>query len=154
MSEHQDNLRAMSYGVYVVTSKAGDRVNGLTVAWASQVSLKPPMVAVAVDKRWYSHELLSRGEHFTVNVLADDQVPLGKHFGSSSGRTVDKLEGVGWKRGANGVPKLAGCRAWIECRKIESVSTGDHTLFIGEVVASELNEDKTGQVYDRGVYNG
>jgi flavin reductase (DIM6/NTAB) family NADH-FMN oxidoreductase RutF len=146
MSEHQDNLRAMSYGVYVVASKSGDRVNGLTVAWASQVSLKPPMVAVAVDKRWYSHELLSRGEHFTVNVLADDQVPLGKHFGSSSGRTIDKLGGVEWEPGANSVPKLAGCRAWIECRKIDAVSTGDHTLFIGEVVASERNEAKTEQV--------
>jgi flavin reductase (DIM6/NTAB) family NADH-FMN oxidoreductase RutF len=154
MSEHQDNLRAMNYGVYVVTSKAGDRVNGLTVAWASQVSLKPPMVAVAVDKRWYSHELLSIGEHFTVNVLADDQVPLGKHFGSSSGRTTDKLEGVEWEPGANGLPKLAGCRAWIECRKIDAVSTGDHTLFIGEVVASERNEAKTEQVYDRGAYYG
>ncbi len=144
----------MSYGVYVVISKASDRVNGLTVAWASQVSLKPPMVAVAVDKRWYSHELLSRGEHFTVNVLADDQVPLGKHFGSSSGRTTDKLERVMWEPGANGVPNLAGCSAWIECRKIDTVSTGDHTLFIGEVVASELNEAKTGQVYDRGAYYG
>jgi len=154
MSEHQDNLRAMSYGVYVVTSKAGDRVNGLTVAWASQVSLKPPMVAVAVDKRWYSHELLSRGGHFTVNVLADDQVPLGKHFGSMSGRTADKLEGVEWEPGGNGVPKLAGCRAWIECRKIDTVSAGDHTLFIGEVFASELNEAKPGQVYDRAAYYG
>jgi flavin reductase (DIM6/NTAB) family NADH-FMN oxidoreductase RutF len=154
MSEHQDNLRAMNYGVYVVTSKAGDRVNGLTLAWASQVSLKPPRVAVAVDKRWYSHELLSRGEHFTVNVLADDQVPLGKHFGSSSGRTTDKLEGVGWEPGANGVPRLVGCRAWIECLKIDTVSTGDHTLFIGEVVASELDEAKTGQVYDRDAYYG
>ncbi|MFB0558744.1 MAG: flavin reductase family protein [Candidatus Bathyarchaeia archaeon] len=154
MSEHQDNLRAMSYGVYVVTSKADNRVNGLTVAWASQVSLKPPLVAVAVDKRWYSHELLSGGEHFTVNVLADDQVLLGRHFGSSSGRTVDKLEGVEWEPGAKGVPRLAGCRAWIECRKIDTVSTGDHTLFIGEVVASELNWAKTGQVYDRGAYYG
>ena len=154
MSEHQNNLRAMNYGVYVVTSKVGDRVNGLTVAWASQVSLKPPVVAVAVDKRWYSHELLSVSEHFTVNVLADDQIPLGKHFGSSSGRTTDKLEDVAWEPGNNGVPKLAGCRAWIECRKIDALSTGDHTLFLGEVVESELNEAKTGQVYDRAAYYG
>jgi flavin reductase (DIM6/NTAB) family NADH-FMN oxidoreductase RutF len=141
MSEHQNNLRSMNYGVYVVTSKVGDRMNGLTVA-------------VAVDKRWYSHELLSVSEHFTVNVLADDQVPLGRHFGSSSGRTTDKLEDVAWEPGNNGLPKLAGCRAWIECRKIDAVSTGDHTLFLGEVVASELNEAKTGQVYDRAAYYG
>jgi flavin reductase (DIM6/NTAB) family NADH-FMN oxidoreductase RutF len=144
----------MNYGVYVVTSKADNRVNGLTVAWASQVSLKPPPVAVAVDKRWYSHELLSGGEHFTVNVLANGQVPLGRHFGSSSGRTAEELEGVEWEPGANGVPRLAGCRAWMECRKIDTVSTGDHTLFIGEVVASELNEAKIGQVYGRGAYYG
>jgi flavin reductase (DIM6/NTAB) family NADH-FMN oxidoreductase RutF len=108
MSEHQNNLRAMKHGIYVVTSQWGDKVNGLTVAWASQASLIPPMVAVAVDKRWYSHELLSGGRYFTVNVLADDQVPLGKHFGSKSGRTTDKLEGVEWDPGANGVPRLRG----------------------------------------------
>ena len=51
-------------------------------------------------------------------------------------------------------PKLAGWRAWIECRKIDAVSTGDHTLFIGEVVSSELNEAKTGQVYDGAAYYG
>ena len=89
-----------------------------------------------------------------MNVLADDQVPLGKHFGSSSGRTTDKLGGVEWEPGDNGVPKLEGCRAWIECRKIDTVSTGDHTLFIGKVVASERNEAKTGQVYDRTTYYG
>jgi flavin reductase (DIM6/NTAB) family NADH-FMN oxidoreductase RutF len=154
MSEHQNNLRAMKHGIYVVTSQWGDKVNGLTVAWASQASLMPPMVAVAVDKRWYSHELLSGGRYFTVNVLADDQVPLGKHFGSKSGRTTDKLEGVEWDPGANGVPRLRGCMAWIECRKIDALSTGDHTLFIGEVVASELDGTKNGQVYDRAAYYG
>jgi flavin reductase (DIM6/NTAB) family NADH-FMN oxidoreductase RutF len=154
MSEHQNNLRAMNYGVYVVTSQWGGKVNGLTVAWASQVSLIPPMVAVAIDNRWYSHELLSGGEHFTVNVLADDQISLGKHFGSKSGRATDKLGGVEWEPGVNGVPRLKGCRAWIECRKIDTLSTGDHTLFVGEVVASELDGVKTGQVYDRGAYYG
>jgi flavin reductase (DIM6/NTAB) family NADH-FMN oxidoreductase RutF len=89
-----------------------------------------------------------------VNVLADDQVPLGKHFGSKSGRTTDKLEGVEWDPGANGVPRLRSCSAWIECRKIDALSTGDHTLFIGEVVASELDGTKTGQVYDRAAYYG
>lgn len=56
-------LREMNTGVYVVTMGAQGRLNGLTVSWATRVSLDPPLVGVAVDKRWYSHELLLAGTH-------------------------------------------------------------------------------------------
>ena len=154
MSEHQEALRSMSYGVYVVTSRSGERINGLTVAWASQISLRPPLVAVSVDRRWYSHELLSRGDHFIVHVLADDQVDLGRHFGFASGREVDKLAGVDWEPGAGGVPAIKGCKARLECRIVDRISPGDHTVFVGEVVSSRLDESKMRQIHDRSVYYG
>lgn len=144
----------MSYGVYVVTSKSGERTNGLTVAWASQISLNPPMVAVSVDKRWYSHKLLSEGEYFIVHILADDQIDLGKHFGFTSGRDGDKLEGVDWEPGIAGVPAINGCKARLECRIVDRISPGDHTVFVGEVVSSRLDESKKQQVHDRAVYYG
>ena len=85
MSEHQDALGTLTYGVYIATSKAEDKTNGLTLGWVSQVSLDPPLVAIAVCKEWYSHKLLSEGDHFIVHVLADDQIEIAKFFGSTHG---------------------------------------------------------------------
>ena len=144
-----DHLREMNTGVYLVTTRAQDRINGLTVSWATRVSLDPPLVGVAVDKRWYSHELLSEGTDFVINILADDQVQLARHFGSTSGRTHDKLKNIDWEKGKTGIPLIRGCKAWLECRKENQVSTGDHTFFIGQVISTRSNDQKKKLTYDR-----
>jgi len=154
MSEHQTALDTMNYGVYVVTSKSGEKTNGLTVAWVTQISMNPALVAVAVHKKWYSHELLINSDHFIVHVLAEDQVELGKHFGFVSGRNKDKLEGVDWEPGFEAIPVIKGCKTVMGCKKVQEVSAGDHTIFIGEVVSSEIDESKREQVLDRKVYFG
>ena len=154
MSEHQDALGTLTYGVYIATSKAEDKTNGLTLGWVSQVSLDPPLVAIAVCKEWYSHKLLSEGDHFIVHVLADDQIEVAKFFGSTHGWDTDKFDDVAWEPGVEGIPVLKGCKALIACRKIQEVPTGDHTLFIGEVISSQVDEKKKAQVFDRKVYFG
>jgi flavin reductase (DIM6/NTAB) family NADH-FMN oxidoreductase RutF len=140
--------------VHVVTSKSNEKINGLTIAWATRVSNKPPLVGVAVDKRWYSHELLEKGTHFVINVLADDQINLARHFGSVSGRTTDKFKNVDYELNDSGVPVLPGCKAWIECTKINQFSTGDHSIFIGAVDRARMDESKTRLIYDRKALSG
>jgi len=149
---HQPAIETMNYGVYVVTCRSGDRINGLTIAWATQVSMNPSLISIAVAKPWYSHELLKSSFNFVVHVLADDQVDLGKHFGYVSGRDKDKFEGLEWESGYEDVPVLKGCKAVIGCKKINEVSAGDHTIFIGEAEYSKVDESKTAQVLDSKVY--
>jgi len=149
---HQKAAETMRYGVYIVTSRSGDNKNGLTIAWATQVSMNPTLVSIAISKPWYSHELLGDSEYFVVHVLAEDQVDIGKNFGYVSGRTKDKFEGMDWELGFMGVPVLKGCRAVLGCKKINEVDAGDHTVFIGEVEYSELDDSKTSQVLDPKTY--
>ena len=144
-----DDLREMNTGVYVVTTRAKDSVNGLTVSWATRVSSDPPLIGVAIDKRWYSHELLSAGTHFVIHVLADDQIHLARLFGSVSGRTHDKLKNIDLVEASSGLPVILGCKAWIECRKIGQFSIGDHTFFIGEAISSGSDVSKQKLAYDR-----
>jgi len=149
---HQKAVEAMRYGLYVVTCRSGDKKNGLTVAWVTQVSMNPTLVSIAVAKPWYSHELLVDSEYFVVHVLADDQVDVGKNFGYVSGRVKDKFEGMSWELGYMDVPVLKGCRAVLGCKKINEVDVGDHTLFIGKVEYSKMDDSKTSQILDPKIY--
>ena len=144
-----DALRELNPCVYVVTSRSNDKINGLTIAWATRVSNKPPLVGVAIDKRWYSHELLEDGTHFVINILADDQIRLARGFGSVSGRTVDKFKDLDYEFNDLGIPVLTGCKAWIECTKVDQFSAGDHSFFVGSVDHTRIDESKTRMSYDR-----
>ena len=154
MGEHQKALNTFPYGVYIVACRAQSAMNGLTVAWAMQVSLDPALVAISVNQKWHSHKLLSDSNYFIVHVLAEDQVALGKSFGTTHGWNTNKFENVEWKPGISDIPIVAGCKAVNECKKIREVALGDHTLFIGEVVSSHVDETKQEQVLDRNLYFG
>ena len=154
MREHKAALDTFPYGVYICTCKAGEKANGLTLGWVQQVSSNPTLVAITVYKKWYSHKLLSEGDYFIVHVLDEEQVELGKHFGTIHGWDTDKFEGIEWKPGVDGIPVIQGCRAVLECKKVKQVPAGDHTLFIGEVISSKVDETKKEQILDRKVYFG
>ncbi len=149
---HQPAIETMKYGCYIVTCRSENKINGLTVAWATQVSMNPSLLTIAVGKPGYGHELLTEGDHFVLHVLAEDQVDVAKNFGYVSGRDKDKFEGVEWKTGYKGLPILEGCKAVIGCRKVNEVSAGDHTIFIGEAEFSEVDDSKVAQVLDPKVY--
>jgi len=129
---------ALVHGVYVVTTKAGDRVNGMTAAWVSQVSLKPLLVMVSIAPPRYTHELIKESGVFAVNVLTEAQVDLGKRFGFKSGRKVDKFAGLAWTAAATGAPILPAAYAYLDCHVVRTYAAGDHTLFVGEVKEAKI----------------
>ena len=134
---------ALVHGVYVVTTRLGDVVNGMTASWISQVSLKPLLVMVSIAPSRYSHDLIKQSGIFAVNVLDRDQADLGKRFGFKSGRQVDKFAGLEWTTGATGAPILPQAYACLELKLKETVPAGDHTLFVGEVVAAKVQHPQT-----------
>jgi flavin reductase (DIM6/NTAB) family NADH-FMN oxidoreductase RutF len=139
----------MTHGVYVVTCMAEGKVNGITVGCGIQASIRPPMVAIAINKVRHSHGLISNSGHFVFHVLADDQGDLSTHFGSFSGRNRDKFQGVRWEEGYHGLPTLPGCRAVMGCAKVKEVDADDHTLFIGQVETSHVDDSKRGLIFKR-----
>lgn len=136
--------KGISHGVYVVTVKTEDKVNGMTAAWVSQVSFKPLLVMVSIAPARFTHGLVKRSGYFAINALSDDQKDVAKHFGFKSGRKVDKLRDIPYSDAKNGSPVLSDALAFVECKLVDTFEAGDHTLFVGEVVdARLLNENKS-----------
>lgn len=120
-------------GVTVVTTRdETGRHFGLTANSFSSVSLDPPLVLWSQAKSSPSHGAFHAAAHFGVNVLAEEQLDLSNRFATTM---ADKFEGLALDEGVGGVPLLKGCSAWFECRTVERVSGGDHTIYIGEVCA-------------------
>ncbi len=135
--------KGISHGVYVVTVKTEDKVNGMTAAWVSQVSFKPLLLMVSIAPARFTHGLVKRSGYFAINALSDDQKDVAKHFGFKSGRKVDKLKDIPYFDAKNGSPVLSDAMAFVECKLVETFEAGDHTLFVGEAVdARLLNENK------------
>jgi flavin reductase (DIM6/NTAB) family NADH-FMN oxidoreductase RutF len=128
----------ITQGVYVVTSRDGDIINGMTAAWVAQVSLNPLLVMVSIAPARYSHEIINKSGIFAINVLSRDQIDLGKRFGYKSGRRTDKFAGLTYDTAVTGAPILPDCYAYLDLKLLHTYPAGDHDLFVGEVVAAKI----------------
>ena len=130
-SRFREVLSHYPTGVAVVTAKVGDRHLGMVVGSFTSVSLKPPLVAFLADHYSRTYGELKDTRHFVVNILAADQEHVCRRFASKS--TDDKWQGVGWKTSGNGVRKLLGAVAHIECTHAGTHEAGDHDIVLGRV---------------------
>lgn len=124
-------------GVTVVTSLDGERPVGITVNALSSISLEPPLVMVALDRRRRATPVLQAAGRYAVNVLGEDQQALSDCFaGAPVVPDREAFCGAAWTPGAaSGLPLLAGAIATLECEIVEEIPVGDHLLFIGRAIA-------------------
>lgn len=148
-AEFRRALGHFAAGVTVVTAKFGDaRLAGITVTAFTSVSLEPPLVLVCIDKRSRMHDKLQVGANFAVNMLAQDQEFISRRFASGD---ADPFREIGYREGVSGAPLLQGAIAAVECRIVELLPGGDHTIILGEVEATQVSEGKP-LLYFRGGY--
>jgi len=146
------NLKALyklGYGLYVVCSKKGGKLNGQIANTVFQVCSEPPIIAVALNKQNLTNEFVSASKVFTVSILSQN-TPLSfiGGFGFKSGREVDKLKGIGHKLGETGAPiVLDNTLAYLEVKVINQVEVGTHTIFIGEIVAADVVKEGEPMTY-------
>ena len=129
----------LTYGLYIVTASDGEKGNGCVVNTVCQVTAEPPRIAVCVHKENLTHDYILKSGAFGVSVI-DATVPLKfvGIFGFNSGRTLDKLKHVCYKRGSLGCPLVTqNAVACMEARVERAVDLGTHTMFVGEVVTAE-----------------
>ena len=142
-------FRDLSYGLYIVTSKDGDKINGQIVNTVIQVTSEPPWVAITINKKNLTHEYIMKSKVFAAMVL-DNNVPmtfLGP-FGFRSGRDVNKFDGVDYKIGNTGSPIVTEhTLSMIEAEVINNIHLGTHTIFIGNVLNSEVLKKGTPLTY-------
>lgn len=139
-------------GVAIVASRRVDgEPCGLTVNAVTSLSLEPPLVLVCVDRAAHSHDCIASAGFFAINVLDANGERLARRFAAFA--TDDKYTGVEWTPATTGAPVLAEALAWVDCRVRHALPGGDHTIFIGEVVAGDAREGHP-LVFYRGGYAG
>jgi len=121
-------------GVSVVTARDADGCHyGITVSSYASLSLDPPLVLICIDTRSRIHSVLSAARSFAMNILCVEQEPLARQFSS---RADDRFAGVSCSPGKSGDLLISNAIAYLECRLVEVVSAGDHSIFIGAVSAA------------------
>ena len=145
MTLSTDDFRAAlgrwASGVTIVTSRAGERIHGMTVSDFGGVSAEPPMVLVCADKGAVTLEVIREGRCFAVNVLARDQEALSNKFASKK-QEWERFEGLEYDAGPTGAPLLQGTVANLDCRVVGSHEHGDHVVCVGEVVDVRVSDRK------------
>ena len=134
-------LRLLTYGLYVLTSIDEDEIAAGTVTWFSQASFSPPLVSVAIRVDSRLHTIVDHSRIFSVNVLRDDQKEIASAFFRPTESSDGLINGYPFEPGPlTKAPLLIDLPAWIEARVLDSVTKGDHTLYIAEVINVGMRE--------------
>jgi flavin reductase (DIM6/NTAB) family NADH-FMN oxidoreductase RutF len=129
--------------VLVTSVDKKDKPNIITLSWAMPASFDPPLVTISVGTQRYSHELIVGCEEFVVNIPQISILDKVQLCGSRSGRTADKFAEAGLTSiDSKKVrpPRIKECVAHLECKLVGKFQTGDHTIFVGRVVAASVDE--------------
>jgi flavin reductase (DIM6/NTAB) family NADH-FMN oxidoreductase RutF len=147
--EEYDKLRRrvlwkMPSGLYVVGARDGERRNGMTLNWATQVSFEPKLVGISVEKIAFTHELIEGGRCFTLNLLPLEERAAVRKFVKPVEVDPDgkAMNGFAFHDGRTGAPILDVGAAWVDCELRQSVDCGGHTFFVGEVVDAGFQLDE------------
>ena len=142
-------LYKIGYGMYVIGSRMGDRLNAQIANTVFQITSEPPTVAVSINKKNLTHEFIKASGVFTASVICQDaDLAFIGRFGFKSGRDGDKLSGVNYRIGQTRAPIIVdNAVSYLEVKVTKEVDVGTHTIFIGEVVDAEMLMERACMTY-------
>jgi flavin reductase (DIM6/NTAB) family NADH-FMN oxidoreductase RutF len=147
--EAYDRLRrrvlwAMPSGLYIVGSRAGERRNGMTCNWVTQLGFDPKLVGVSVEKEAVTHELISEGRVFALCIVDREDRAIVRKFTKPvevdlEARTLNDFP---FHDGVTGAPILDQAVAYVDCELHATVDVGSHSLFVGAIVDAAFQKDE------------
>ena len=148
------NKKAMyklSYGLFVLTAKDGDKDNGCIINTAIQAASSPNQLSICVNKANYTHDMIVKSKTFNISTISESaDFELFKHFGFQSGKDVNKFDGYEhFNRSQNGITYItAGTNSFISVNVDKIIDLGSHSMFIGEITDMELLSDDKSATYE------
>ncbi|MBR6788850.1 MAG: flavin reductase [Clostridia bacterium] len=138
----------LSYGLYLITTKSGEKANGCIVNTVTQITDTPTVIAVAVNKSNYTTELIANSGKFCVSVLSEKATfDFFKRFGFHSGRDVDKFDSFPCDE-FDGLPVANDfSNAYLSCKVINTVDFSTHVMFVAEVIDAVVTSDDKSCTY-------
>jgi flavin reductase (DIM6/NTAB) family NADH-FMN oxidoreductase RutF len=141
-NEKNKALRLLTYGLYVATARGASGCAAGTITWVSQSSFSPPLVMAGIQRASSLHEAIESSRAFAVHVIGKSQKKLATTFFKTASVEGDTLSGYRFAPGITGAPILLDAPAWIECRVLDDVRRGDHTIFVAEIVAAGVHREE------------
>jgi flavin reductase (DIM6/NTAB) family NADH-FMN oxidoreductase RutF len=141
-------LWKMPSGLYVVGARSGDRRNGMTLNWATQVSVDPKLLAISVERAAFTHELIGESGVFCLNLIDREDRAIVRKFTKpvevdAAARTMN---GFPYHDGVTGAPILDQAVAYLDCEVRQTVDVGHYSLFIGEIVDAGFQKGEETEV--------
>ena len=142
-------LYKLSYGLFVLTARQGDKDNGCIINTAMQITDTPRQIQVVVNKENLTHDMILATGQFNISVLSQDAVFwIFQHYGFQSGKDMDKFANIPEARTANGLRYVEGCsNAVISGKVVTTVDCGTHTMFIAEVTEAKTLSEVPSMTY-------
>jgi flavin reductase (DIM6/NTAB) family NADH-FMN oxidoreductase RutF len=123
-------------GVVVISARTDDGYRGLTASSLVSISVEPPMVMVGLDREAATYAAVLEGKAFNASVLTRSQEFVADRFAGRAPAVDPAWQAIPHRLGSNGIPLIAGCAAWLECRLVQVHQAGDHDICVGEVTAA------------------
>lgn len=136
-------------GLFVLTVRRGDLETGMLASWVQQCSFQPPCVTLAIQRGREISGMLTAGTLFCVNILEEGQTDMIAHFGRGFSLQEDPFRDLEVQRDGPAGAILAEALAHLDCRVVERFATGDHDLFVGEVIGGAMNSEGQPMVHIR-----
>lgn len=133
----QEVIGRFMSGVTIITTRFEEKDYGLTASAVACLSLEPPMLLVCIHRKSGTCHAVSRSGTFGVNILHEHQGELAIRFAKAD---TDKFAGVDYSYGALGIPRLEGVLAHLQCRVVEEVTGGTHSVFLAEVYGAQADD--------------
>ena len=148
--KNQAAMFKLTYGLFVLSAKEGEKDNGCIVNTVQQVTDTPNRIAVTVNKSNYTHDMILKTGRFNVSILSEDaSFEIFQHFGFQSGRDVDKFaDWNNYKRAENQITYITkGTNGYLCGKVIETMDLGTHTFFLAEVEDGDILNDTESVTY-------
>jgi flavin reductase (DIM6/NTAB) family NADH-FMN oxidoreductase RutF len=142
--DHSQVLRQFPYGLYLVGASRNGHPLVILANWVMQVSFSPPLLAVAVEVESKMHTYISDAGYFSVNVLPTGDTDFPRAFLKSQEPKNGEINGHPFRQGRHGSPLIEDAASFLECQVVARHESGDHTLFVGQVMQSFLNSQTPG----------
>jgi len=138
----RDMMARFATGVTVVSARYGPLMAGMTANAIASVSIDPPLMMASINRRSETHVAIIGSHAFSINVLAADQQALAECFAQrTTAAKLTRFCDAPWHEAETGSPILEGALAYFDCRIVDRVAAGTHTIFVGEIVAAGYRED-------------
>ena len=132
-------------GITIITTSHGGKLCGFTANSFTSVSLSPMLVSFCLNKESGSFDAFKATKHFSINILAEDQAEISRHFAKSGD---NKFSEVNYEISSiTGTPLISEAASFIECEKYNEFECGDHFIFIGKAIVTKVDKTKSPLLY-------